>query len=131
MKHLLFILLACFVFSSTVMAESDQDKLSRIAGAYDGKAFNGEGMDPVSTMFFLNASDEIVGKYVLDAADSFVTGELSNFRTEGDFTVVADWKDRDGEGVLRMLFSANYALFYGFWGKSKSDTTLPWLGVKQ
>lgn len=119
------------MFSSIASAESDQGKLSLITGAYEGRAFNGEGMDPVSTMFFLNAKDKIVGKYVLDAADSFVTGELSNLRTEGDFTVVADWKDKDGTGVLRILFSADYKIFFGFWGKTKSDTSQPWNGIKK
>ncbi len=131
MKKLLFILLTCLTFSSIATAKSDSTPLSQLTGAYDGSALNGEGMDPVSTIFFLDKSDKIAGRYVVDAADTFVTGELSNFRTEGDFTVIADWKDRDGTGVLRMLFSADYKIFFGFWGLTEKDASQPWNGMKQ
>lgn len=135
MKKLMWLLLACFVFPPLAIAENkmetEQIKLLPIVGTYDGRVSNGDDMDPVLTTFFLNESGQIVGKYAMGEEAGLEVGELSNFRIDGDYTFVVDWKDKYGTGVLRMLFSSNYGLFYGLWGKSQLETSLPWNGVKK
>lgn len=133
MMRLMWLLIVCFTFPSFAIAEDksaeERADYPSIAGTYVGSVFNGDDMDPVLTTFFLDGSGQIAGKYAIGEEAALEVGELSNFRTEGNYTFVADWKDRYGTGVLRVLFSSNYRVFYGLWGASESDTSMPWNGV--
>ena len=136
MKKLIWLLLFSLIYSASSIAESDKGQSNQgtyppIIGTYNGNVFNGNDMDPVLTTFFLNDSGQIIGKYAIGEETGLELGKLSNLRTEGNYTIVVDWKDKYGSGVLRMLFSSDYWMFYGLWGKSKTNTSLPWNGVKE
>ena len=134
-KKISFSLFVLF-FSVAVIAdnrakedESNTDPL--IIGVYSGHVFNGDDLDPVLTTIKVNSHGELYGKYTIVEEESVVSGRLTNFRSEGKYTITVDWEDKYGSGVLRILFSANYRLFYGYWGKSELNTRFPWDGVRK
>lgn len=134
-KQISFILFV-LIFSVAVIADDttkgDKPKTDPfITGIYKGHVFNGDGLDPVLTTIKVNKDGVLYGKYAISDGNSIVFGKLSNFRSEGKYTIAIDWKDKYGSGVLRVLFSANYRYFYGYWGKSDSDTRFPWEGVRK
>lgn len=135
MKRLMWLMFFCLIYSTTLLAggnegQNNHRELPPITGTYIGNVLNGDDMDPVLTTFYLNDSGNIVGKYAMGEEAGLELGSLSDFRTEGSYTIVVNWKDKYGSGVLRMLFSSDYSLFYGLWGASESDTSLPWNGLK-
>lgn len=135
MTKLYWLLIITLIYSVPLFAEDKQastyQPATNIIGSYEGNVFNGDDMDPILTIFFLNNSGELVGKYAIKEDNGLEEGELSNFRMESNYTVVVDWKDNYGTGVLRMLFASNYKIFYGFWGELDTETSLPWNGIQQ
>lgn len=130
-KSILLVIMCIFVPLVAIAENKSQIILPAIAGTYEGIVLNGNDMDPVLTTFFLNESDQIVGKYAMGEEAGLEVGELSNLRMDGSYTVLFDWKDKYGRGVLRILFSSNYKMFYGLWGKTESETFFPWNGAKK
>lgn len=135
MKKLFLLFALSIFFSASLFAKEaplalKKYNFSAISGNYNGKVFNGTDMDLVLTSFFKNESGVIVGKYTMFEDNRKELGVLSNLRSEGDYTIVADWKDKYGSGILRMLFSSDYKVFHGFWGRN-NKTSLPWHGVKE
>lgn len=102
-----------------------------ILGAYQGKVFNGDDMDPVITSFYQDESGKLVGQYAMGEENGLEIGELFNIRIEKHDLVLADWRDKYGAGVVRLLFSADYQSFNGFWGEVEAETLLPWNGSKE
>ena len=103
---------------------------SLMEGEYFGQVYNGDNMDPVVTRFEIGTAGQLQGSYLLQDEDGPDTGELLNPRPDGAYTLLLDWKDRHGTGVVRLLFSADYSRFQGFWGMQENDTSLPWNGRK-
>ena len=102
-----------------------------ILGAYQGKVFNGDDMDPIITSFYQDDSGKLVGRYAMGEENGLELGELSNIRIEKHDLVLADWRDKYGTGMVRMLFSADYQSFNGFWGEVEAESILPWNGTKE
>ena len=135
MKPIFIALLLCILLPTIATADDDINNqpgtdISQIAGTYTGVVFNGDNVDQVMTTLLFNESGELVAEYAMGEEAGLAMGKLSNFRREGEYTFVADWSDKYGTGVLRMLFSSNFKLFYGLWGKTSNDTILPWNGIK-
>jgi hypothetical protein len=124
------ILLIALTFCGATQAQEHSAK-PVIRGAFQGQVFNGDDMDPVITNFKQNANGDTSGTYVMGEKDGLETGTLSDFQWEGPYTLRCQWKDKYGTGTLRILFSAEYRMFRGFWGKSEDTAFLPWDGVKQ
>jgi hypothetical protein len=132
MKAIISLILWCILLPLFTVANAKvQPSLSVLSGTYEGRVFNGDNMDPVLTTFFIDESGQVLGKYAMGEETGLEVGVLTNLRMEGDYTFVFDWKDRYGTGILRILFSSDYKVFYGLWGKTQSDTLLPWNGIKR
>lgn len=136
MKPMVIALLLCMFIPMIATADNDIYRqagtdISQIVGTYTGVVFNGDNVDQVMTTLIFNESGELVAEYAMGEEAGLALGKLSNFRREGEYTFVANWSDKYGSGVLRMLFSSNFKLFYGLWGKTSKDTTLPWNGIKK
>jgi len=133
MKKVIWLLIIGLIYSVPTFAESElqQNQLISpplITGTFSGNFFDGADSAPVVTIFLLN--EHYVGAYAFEGESGLEIGKLTNLRTDGSFTVLVDWEDNTGSGVLRMLFSSDYSTFYGFWGESQEETTLLWNGVK-
>ena len=87
-------------------------------------------MDPVLTTFKYS-DGELSGIYAVGEEAGLEVGILSECTWENPYVLKCRWKDKYGAGTLRMLFSAHYKSFRGFWGKSDDTASLPWDGVKQ
>ncbi|HPE60060.1 MAG TPA: hypothetical protein PLB10_06955 [Thiolinea sp.] len=115
--------------SSTTAVSQNSLLPALIEGEYIGRVYNGDNMDPVLTRFEIDASGQLKGNYLLqDDEDGIDTGEMLNPRPDGAYTLILDWKDKHGTGVVRLLFSADYSHFQGFWGQQEDDTSQPWNG---
>ncbi len=134
MKKWMWLFTLC-LFSPLIALAEEQTEAAQnpptLTGSYQGRVYSGNDLDPVLTTFYRDEAGQLVGSYAMGEENGLALGELSHFRREGDFTWVADWKDKYGTGVLRMLFSSNQKVFHGFWGNSSAETYLPWDGVKQ
>lgn len=132
MKTIIFLIISS-IFIPLFSEANSKEKLiiPALSGTYEGRVFNGDNMDPVLTTLFINQLGQVIGKYAMGEETGLEIGELSNLKMEGDYTFVFDWKDKYGTGTLRLLFSSDYKTFYGFWGKTKSETVLPWNGIKK
>ncbi len=136
MKKIIGLLIISLIYSVPSFAESDVQKNQHISppsisGTYSGTYIFDKVSAPIITTFILNGSEQIVGEYAFEGESGLEIGKLSNLRTDGSFTFLVDWKDKSGTGVLRMLFSSDYSMFYGFWGSSQEETSLLWNGVKR
>jgi hypothetical protein len=123
-------LLIALTFCTATLAQERTVK-PVIRGTFQGQVYNGDDMDPVLTTFKHNANGDSSGTYAMGEEDGLEVGMLSDFEWEGPYTLKCKWKDKYGTGTLRILFSAEYRMFRGFWGKSEDTAILPWDGVKQ
>jgi len=98
---------------------------------YQGKVFNGGDLDPVITVFKTSPTGELTGAYIINEGENIEKGTLSNFEWKSDYTLVCTWKDKYGDGILRILFAADFSRFEGFWGESSKTATLSWSGLRQ
>ncbi len=130
-SFILFVLIFSVVAIANDRSKEDESNTEPlITGVYNGHVFNGDDLDPVLTTIKVDNNGVLYGKYTIVEEESVVFGKLTNFRSEGKYTITVDWEDKYGSGVLRILFSANYRFFYGYWGKSESYTNFPWDGVR-
>jgi hypothetical protein len=106
-------------------------KVPVFRGTFQGQVFSGDDLDPVLTTFKENEKGELSGIYAMEEEEGLEEGQLSEFTWETPYVLKCRWKDRYGDGTLRMLFSAQHAMFQGFWGDSDDKTFFPWSGVKQ
>lgn len=97
---------------------------------YEGQVFNGDDMDPLLTTFTVDGKT-ITGTYVIEEESGFETGNLNSCKFEGEYTVMCLWTDKYGSGFARILFSADYRAFNGFWGQTPENTVFPWSGVRK
>lgn len=126
------------IFSSLILsvttglgfAQSDTPPQAIIA-TFEGQVFNGDNLDPLLTTFFFENGKKLRGTYAVEAEEGMDSGELSDCNLEGAFTVVCTWKDSHGTGIARMLFSADYRSFNGYWGQSRETTVFPLNGVRK
>jgi hypothetical protein len=116
--------------SNLVFAQSDAPPQAIIA-TFEGQVFNGDNLDPLLTTFFFENGKKLRGTYVVEAEEGMDSGELFDCHLEGTYTVVCTWKDSQGTGIARMLFSADYRSFNGYWGKSGDTTVFPLNGVRK
>ena len=97
---------------------------------FQGEVFNGNDMDPVLTVFEQYDGGEAYGTYQMGEEDGLAYGTLSGFEWESEYLLKCIWEDKYGSGSLRILFSAQYKSFRGFWGMSDDETYYPWDGME-
>lgn len=120
------------IFGSAVaQAQSDQAPPPPILATYEGQVFNGDDMDSILTTFSIEDGKQLSGTYVVEEETGMETGKLSDCKLEGAYTVTCTWQDKYGTGFARILFSADYRSFSGYWGQSSETTFLPWNGVRK
>ena len=123
MKKIIFIL--CTLMSALAFGGD----FETIEGKYEGEVYNGAGLEPVVTQFFVKKG-QLQGVYEIKEMDEFARGTLKNIKRESEFVYVMEWQDKYGKGKVRVLFSENYDSFTGFWGDSQTPVSLPWNGYK-
>jgi sugar/nucleoside kinase (ribokinase family) len=125
-----FVLL--FVITSFTIATSAQsiDPPQPIIATYEGQVYSGDKMAAILTTFTIQVGKQLAGTYVIEAEDGFESGILSECRLEGTYTVSCTWQDKHGTGFARILFSADYRSFNGYWGESSDTTLFPWNGQR-
>ena len=116
---------------TTSFAQSDTTPSKQIIATYEGQVFNGDNMDRVLTTFVIEDGKKLMGTYVVEEETGLESGNLSDCLLEGTYTVTCTWRDKYGGGFARILFSADYRSFNGFWGQSSDTTFLPWNGVRK
>lgn len=109
-------------------AEDSSLSAGPLPGAYQGQVYNGDNLDPVLTVFFRDGSARLRGTYAVGEDEGFQAGALEDCGWDADYLLRCRWTDRHGTGIVRMLFSADYRSFRGFWGTGNDDTFLPWDG---
>ncbi len=118
----------------TVAAAGDGDPEEKatgpLEGGYEGQVYNGDGLDPVLTVFFRDGQGNWRGTYAVGEEAGFEAGALDDCAWEVEYLLRCQWSDKYGKGVARLLFSADYRSFRGFWGNAADETTLPWDGVR-
>lgn len=112
-------------------AQNDAAPPLPIVATYEGQVFNGDNMDPILTTFVIEDGKKLVGTYVVEEETGFESGNLSDCQLEGTYTVTCTWNDKYGSGFARILFSADYRSFSGYWGQSSDTTFLPWNGQRK
>jgi len=128
-KHLFFILLIAVPgFSS---AQEVPGNLENFSGTYTGDVFNGDDLDPITTVFRVVGDNRLTGNYSVSAEQFTYEGTISNIVFEDDRTFSGEWTDRFGEGFLRLQFSRDFSSFTGFWADYDTDNQLPWNGKRQ
>ena len=110
---------------------AQSDAPQAIIATYEGLVFNGDNMDPILTTFIIEDGKKLKGTYVIEDEEGFESGTLTDCTLEGTYTVTCTWKDKYGAGVARILFSADYRAFNGFWGETSDTTFQPWNGVRK
>ncbi len=123
-------LITILLFSTAVFSD-DADLLAKFAGTFEGSLFNGSDMDPVITSFSLNDKGELSGKYAMGEEKSIELGTLEDIHIESAYSISMTWKDKYGEGTLRILFSEDYQVFWGFWGDSETPAAITWNGLRK
>ncbi len=122
-----------FAVASLVAAAyaQSESKPAAIVATFEGHIFNGNRMVPGLTTFTIQDGNRLSGTYVIEDENGAEAGSLSAFQWEGSHTVNCIWRDKDGSGHLRILFSADFRSFRGYWGNSADTTSFPWDGVRE
>jgi hypothetical protein len=97
---------------------------------YEGVLNNPSLTYPVRTTFYKDKNGKLTGEYIFNEEDKEIFGTLSNARMESDYTVFK-WKDRYGEGTLKIKFSDNLEKFQGYWaanGDMTGNKSFNWMG---
>lgn len=124
---LLLILLAGLPFTQ---AWADKDSRNGDAvGIYEGTAESDGDIVTVRTIIQLDSDGELSGSYILRKKDNDETGKLMLFVWESKYTLVCRWAHPKGSGYMRILFSAAYYKFSGWWGPDLELLDSAWNGV--
>jgi hypothetical protein len=124
------LLFVCFTTLGIAAEEPSKAASQPAIATYEGQVYNGDNMDPLLTTFTVDGKN-LSGTYVVDEESGPETGSLSNCKFESEFSVLCTWTDKYGSGFARMLFSADYRAFNGFWGQTSDATVFPWNGVRK
>jgi hypothetical protein len=116
--------------SAVTLAQNEQ-KPRPIVATFEGRIFSDSGSDPVLTTFTIEGGDRLNGTYVIENENGVEAGNLSGFKWEGAYTVSGVWRDKKGSGHVRILFSADFRSFRGYWGDAADTTSFPWDGVRK
>ena len=112
-------------------AQSNAAPPEQIIATYEGQVFNGDNMDRILTTFVIEDGKKLIGTYVVEEETGLESGNLSDCLLEGTYSVACHWRDKYGAGFARILFSADYRSFNGFWGQSSDTTFFPWNGMRK
>jgi len=124
----------CLASASGVAAEGHAGPpqgAGPVGGSYEGQVANGDGMDPVLTVFSRSPAGLWTGSYVLGEDEDVQVGQLDACLWETMFLITCRWTDRHGVGFARLLFSSDYRGFRGFWGTTMEALDAPWEGGRE
>jgi len=121
---------SAFIISQAAMG-AVPDSVAAIAGTYAGRAYNGNTLDPVITVFSFDSEGRFSGSYRIEDEQGSFEGRLSGLFQEGDRRFSMEWTDRDGEGFLYIEFTPDYSGFDGVWTNTNGYSELPWNGRRQ
>ena len=105
--------------------------IAGFTGTYVGEVFNGDDMDPITTVFQVAGGNRLTGEYRVGAEQGDYEGMNSGIAFEDAWTITGEWTDQFGEGFLQLQFSRDFSSFTGFWSNYDSDMELPWNGTRQ
>lgn len=83
--------------------------------SYDGEIRHLDGVYAVSVSF-ANAD----GSYKIKDSKEGTDGSLTVVKWETDHQLLLKWKDKHGEGFLRITFNKNFTAFEGKWWNPKA-----------
>ena len=92
-------------------------------GTYAGRVFS-RGDRPGETVLRLAPDGGLVGRYTVHEPDGAFDGTLAFLGDERCRVAILRWADRDGTGVLRLVFDPDR----GAWGWFTPDASLFWNG---
>ena len=125
-------MLAAAVLVSLAPAAAAQDDWSAFAGAagtYEGKAFSGDGLVPVTTRFTVGPGGRVEGSYAFTQGGTDYDGSLREARIVGARTLVFIWHDAWGYGTLEVVFAQDFGSFTGGWAELEDSSGVhPWVG---
>lgn len=129
MKPLLLLIL--LVLPGLAAAQGVPANLADFSGTYTGDVYNGDDLDPITTVFRVADGNRLTGNYSVGAEQFTYEGTISSIVFEDDHTITGEWTDRFGEGFLRLQFARDFSSFTGFWADYDTDNQLPWNGTRQ
>lgn len=129
MKQFLCIFL--LAMPGVLFAQQVPDTLEKFSGTYSGDVYNGDDLDPITTVFRLADGNRLTGSYTVGAEQFTYEGAISSIVFEDAWTITGEWTDRFGEGFLRLQFARDFSSFTGFWADYDTDNELPWNGQRQ
>lgn len=86
-----------------------------IVGPWSGVVWDAGEIKDLATRFS-TASGELTGIYHVDGKDGGYDGVLTDFSASGPCAGTFRWRDRHGEGVVRVDFRPDNDRFDGEWG---------------
>lgn len=103
-------------------------------GLYVGTVRNGTGVDPCSTVFKFDDDGKLIGTF--DYADSntaaSTTGVLIPLSYDNDErSMVCQWRDRHGTGLLILTFNSEFSGFTGQWNERHQPPQHSWNGKRR
>ncbi len=112
-------LITLMLLAGTGAAPHDAAALSACfadaVGPWRGPVLNGSGTENMTTMFSLGVDGTLTGSYHVEDIVP-LDGTLTDFRETGICSGEFRWHDRDGGGVVRILFQPELGRFLGQWG---------------
>src|SRR5688572_11703064 len=131
MRHtVIAVLSASALLLAVPYSSAAENPYAALAGTYRGEVYNGADLDPVVTIFTLDASGRLSGEYTVSEENGTYSGRLSNVVFEDLRTITLEWTDQFGEGFAVMEFSQDFDSFAGEWSSKDSTSGLPWTGKK-
>ena len=125
------LILLYLLLPGALVAQAPPGNLSGFAGTYTGDVFNGDDLDPITTVFRVADGNRLTGDYTVNAEQFDYDGVISNIVFEDGQTITGEWTDRFGEGFFRLQFSGDFSSFTGYWSEYDSDNQLPWSGRRR
>ncbi len=83
-----------------------------------------------ATSFSMNEEGVLTGRYEMRESDATVSGELYDCVSLGVGSLSCTWKDKYGDGILQLQFSADFLRFEGRWSIPGKARQYSWSGVK-
>ncbi len=125
------LILLISIYSTPIIAliQNEADLSQDVVRVYDGKVLSGDSMMRVKTTFVLRNKKRYMGSYIIFENSELVLGELLNFRRLSKQSVLMEWKDKYGTGILQVHFSKDFKTFHGYWSNGKEKPSLPWTGI--
>jgi hypothetical protein len=114
-----------------VFLSAAENPIEQLTGTYQGEVYNNVDLDPVTTIFKLEASGRLTGEYRVDEEDGEFRGRISSIQFIDSHTISFEWTDKFGEGSATVEFSQDYQRFAGEWTDNLGSDPLPWTGTKQ